>query len=101
MLLRFQPENLKYNLQKVEWLKEFSISKGASAAQMALAWLLNQGNDIIPIVGMTKPERIAENLKSLEITFTKEEIDNLNEMFKEGALKGERYPAAFLAWAAS
>lgn len=101
MFPRFQPENLEYNLQKVEWLKEFSVNKGASAGQIALAWLLNQGNDIIPIVGMTKPERIAENLKSLEITFEKEELDCLNEVFKEGALKGERYPAAFLAWAAS
>ncbi|QNK64087.1 aldo/keto reductase [Pedobacter sp. PAMC26386] len=101
MFPRFQGENLAYNLQKVEWLKEFAANKGASASQIALAWLLNQGNDIIPIVGMTKPERIKENLEALEITFTKEEIERLNEVFKLGSLKGERYPPAFLIWAAS
>src|SRR5690606_19763556 len=101
MFPRFQEENLKHNLQKVEWLKEFAMEKGASTTQIALAWLLNQGDDIIPIVGMTKSERIHENLASLQIIFTKEEIESLNETFKLDALKGERYPSAFLAWAAS
>src|SRR5690606_13800304 len=67
MFPRFQEENLKHNLQKVEWLKEFAMEKGASTTQIALAWLLNQGDDIIPIVGMTKSERIHENLASLQI----------------------------------
>lgn len=98
---RFQGENLEDNLRKVEWLKEFAANKGISASQVALTWLLNQGNDIIPIVGMTKPERIADNLKALEITFTSEEMECLNNEFKEGAIKGDRYPPAFLDWAAS
>lgn len=101
MFPRFQGENLEHNLQKVEWLKDFSANKGLSASQIALAWLLNKGNDIIPIVGMTRPERIVDNLKALEITFTQDELENLNEAFKEGVIKGERYPSAFLAWAAS
>ncbi len=101
MFPRFQGENLEHNLQKVGWLKEFAEKKGANTSQIALAWLLNQGNDIIPIVGMTKPERIADNLTALEITFTKEEMERLNEVFKEGTIKGERYPSAFLSWAAS
>lgn len=98
---RFQGKNLEHNLQKVEWLKEFAAEKGMSPTQVVLAWVLNQGDDIIPIVGMTKPERINENLESLQITLKKEEIESLNEAFKLDALKGERYPSAFLAWAAS
>ncbi|MBT29588.1 MAG: aldo/keto reductase [Thalassobius sp.] len=101
MFPRFQGENLEYNLQKVAWLKEFAASKGVTASQVSLAWLLNQGEDIIPIVGMSKPERIKDNLAALEITFSDEELQALNEAFKEGALKGTRYPEAFLAWAAS
>ncbi len=101
MFPRFQGENLEHNLQKVEWLKEFAAEKGMSASQITLAWLLHQGDDIIPIVGMTKPERIHENLECLQITFKKEEMERLNEAFRLDALKGERYPSAFLAWAAS
>lgn len=101
MFPRFQGENLEHNLRKVEWLKEFAANKGMISSQVALAWLLNQGNDMIPIVGMTKPERIADNLKALEIIFTREEMECLNNEFKEGAIKGDRYPPAFLAWAAS
>jgi aryl-alcohol dehydrogenase-like predicted oxidoreductase len=101
MLPRFEPVNLEHNLKMVEVLKEFAKSKNASASQIALAWLLNQGDDIIPIVGMTKPERITENTEALKINFTNSELQLLNETFNEGAFKGERYPPAFLSWVAS
>lgn len=69
-------------------------AKGYSASQLAVAWVLQQGNDIIPIVGMSKPSRIADNLKALEIEFTPEELALLNQTFAIGAMQGDRYPAA-------
>ncbi|WP_213083883.1 aldo/keto reductase [Chryseobacterium lactis] len=91
-LPRFNSENLPSNLQKVDILKKLASEKGYSASQVALAWLLNQGDDIIPIVGMGKPGRIAENLEAASIAFTKEEINLLEKTFEVGAMQGERYP---------
>jgi len=101
MFPRFQGENLEHNLRKVEWLKTFAAKKGVSAGQLALAWLTSQGDDIIPIVGMNKPQRVEDNLSALEIVFTEAELKNLNEAFVQGAIKGERYPAALMGWVAS
>jgi len=91
---RFREENLPANLKKVDVLKEMAKAKGFSASQLALAWVLQQGEDIIPIVGMSKPSRVADNLKALDIKFTIEEITIINETFTVGAMQGSRYPEA-------
>ncbi len=91
---RFREENLPANLKKVEVLKEMAKAKGFSASQLALAWVLQQGEGIIPIVGMGKPSRVADNLKALDIKFTTEEITIINETFTVGAMQGSRYPEA-------
>jgi len=91
---RFKQENLPANLEKVEVLKKFAKTKGYSASQLAVAWVLRQGDDIIPIVGMSKPSRIGDNLKALEVEFSTEEMQLLNTTFAVGALKGDRYPEA-------
>jgi aryl-alcohol dehydrogenase-like predicted oxidoreductase len=96
MFPRFQGDNLKHNLEKVEFLKEMAANKNVSASQLALAWALNQGDDIIPIVGMSKPSRVEQNLKALEIEFTNDEMNALNEAFSYDAIKGERYPEALM-----
>ena len=96
MLPRFQGENLKHNLEKVEFLKEMAANRNVSASQLALAWALSQGEDIIPIVGMSKPSRVEQNLKALEIDFTNGELNALNEAFGYDAMKGERYPEALM-----
>ncbi len=101
MFPRFQGENLEHNLKKVEFLKEMAKQKGVSAGQLGLAWALNQGEDIIPIVGMSKPERVEENLQALDIEFTTAEMSDLNEAFKIGAIQGDRYPKALQDMAAS
>lgn len=98
---RFQGENLKHNLQKVDFLKKMAKDKNVSASQLAITWVLNQGNDIIPIVGMSKPERVEQNLKALEIEFTADEMNALNKEFDHDAMKGERYPEALLNIVAS
>jgi aryl-alcohol dehydrogenase-like predicted oxidoreductase len=92
---RFRNENLPANLEKVEVLKEMAKTKGYSSSQLAVAWVLTQGDDIIPIVGMSKPSRIADNLKALDIEFIHEEMQLLNETFAVGAMQGDRYPEAF------
>lgn len=77
MFPRFQGENLEYNLKEIEVLKEMAQQKGVTAGQLVLAWALNQGEDIIPILGMSSPKRIAENLQALDIVFTAEEANTL------------------------
>lgn len=101
MMPRFQEPNLKFNLEKIEELKQMAARKGISASQMALAWVLQQGEDIIPIIGMSKPERVDENIQVLDISFSEEEMNTLNETFKQDAFKGDRYPPALLDMAAS
>lgn len=93
-LPRFNEKNLLANLQKVEVLKEMAKRKGYSASQLAIAWLLQQGKDIIPIVGMSKPSRIADNLQALHIEFTAEELAQINKTFAIDAMHGGRYPEA-------
>jgi aryl-alcohol dehydrogenase-like predicted oxidoreductase len=67
--------------------------KGCSASQLALAWVLHQGNDILPLFGTTKPNRVKENIEATEIQLTAEELQTLNETFPEGAFAGTRYAA--------
>ncbi|MDR3653424.1 MAG: aldo/keto reductase [Paludibacter sp.] len=97
---RFQGANLEYNLKLIDILKEMAAQKGTSAGSLALAWVYQQGEDIIPIVGMSRPERVDDNLKALEIEFTASEMNLLNETFKIGSVKGDRYPAMVQKWAA-
>jgi aryl-alcohol dehydrogenase-like predicted oxidoreductase len=61
----------------------------------------NQGQDIIPIAGMNKPERVKDNLRVLQIVATQIELKNINEAFSSGAIKGERHPAALVGSVAS
>lgn len=101
MLPRFQEENRAHNLQLIEFLKDMASQKNISASQLALAWALHQGDDIIPIVGMNKPKRVDENIEALSIELSSEELDLLDKTFAIGAMKGDRYPAALQKMAAS
>ncbi|MDA6072206.1 aldo/keto reductase [Flavobacterium sp. AC] len=101
MLPRFQEENRAHNLQLIEFLKDMAGQKNVSASQLALAWALHQGEDIIPIVGMSKPQRVDENIAALCIEFSPEEMNLLNTTFAIDAMKGDRYPAALQKMVAS
>ncbi|MET4082693.1 aryl-alcohol dehydrogenase-like predicted oxidoreductase [Pedobacter sp. UYP30] len=101
MLPRFQRGNIEHNLKLIEFLKDMASQKNVSASQLALAWALHQGEDIIPIVGMSKPKRVDENIAALSIEFTAEEMNLLNKTFAIGAMKGDRYPEALQKMAAS
>ena len=92
ILPRFTPEALKANQALVALLKEFAKKKGATPAQVALAWLLAQKPWIVPIPGTTKLERLAENAGSAELALTPEELRNIDVAASAIPLQGERYP---------
>ena len=91
---RFQGENLASNLGRLDRLRAIADQKGCTLPQLAIAWVLAQGEDIVPIPGMSKPERLAENLGALEIRMEPADLARIDELWPAGATAGERYPAA-------
>ena len=90
---RFEGENFQRNLDLVDALNGMARDKGVTAAQLGLAWVLAQGNDIVPIPGTTRPERIDENTGALDVAITSEELARLDEIAPIGVAAGNRYPA--------
>ena len=88
---RFTGENFEKNKKRIEVLKELADKKGCSPSQLAIAWVLNQGEDILPLLGTTKISRLNEYLDALNVKLTKEELKNLSDTFPEGSFAGERY----------
>jgi aryl-alcohol dehydrogenase-like predicted oxidoreductase len=92
---RFQGENFKKNLELVERLNEFAKAKNASPAQIALAWVMSSGDDIVPIPGTKRRDRLEENAAAVAIKLLPEERAHLNLVFHPGVAAGARYgPAA-------
>ncbi len=89
---RFMGENFERNLELVDCIKELAREKGVTAAQVALAWVLAQGSDIVPIPGTTKRNHLEDNVGALEIELTREELAAIEEVFPMGAATGARYP---------
>jgi aryl-alcohol dehydrogenase-like predicted oxidoreductase len=92
---RFQGANLVHNLERVAVLKELAAARGCTPAQLAIAWVLTRGEDIVPLIGMSKPARLAENLAALELPLGEEELALLEETFADGAIRGDRQPPQF------
>ncbi|WP_276374399.1 aldo/keto reductase [Chryseolinea sp. H1M3-3] len=88
---RFQGANLIKNLEKVEVLKKMAKEKGYTPAQLAIAWVNSQGDDIMPLVSMSKRSRLPENIQAMEIVFTAEEMNALTSHFSPGAIVGSTY----------
>jgi len=88
---RFQGENLVDNLEKVEVLKEMARAKGFTPTQLAIAWVKEQGDNIMPLVSMSRRSRLPENMAAMEIMFTPEEMSLLNSTFAISAIKGGTY----------
>ena len=88
---RFQGENLVHNLEKVEILKEMARIKNVTPTQLAIAWVNEQGDHIMPLVSMSRRSRLPENIAAMEIVFSPEEMNLLNSTFAIGALKGGTY----------
>ena len=91
---RFQGENLTRNLELVEALRSAAAAKGASVAQIAIAWVLAQGTDIVPLIGARRPDRLTEALGALEVELTAEDLAQIEKAVPKGAASGERYAAA-------
>ena len=93
---RFKPENLKKNVSLLDPLISIARELGCQPAQIALAWLLSQGDDIVPIPGTKRVQYLEENIAALNIHLNPEQIERLNETFKPGVAAGDRYPAGQL-----
>ena len=90
---RFQGESLDRNVSLVMKLEAIAREKGCSTPQLALAWVLAQGKDVIPIPGTKRKQRIDDNLVSLKIKLTPEDVRRISEAAPPGAGAGTRYPA--------
>ncbi|RRJ66111.1 aldo/keto reductase [Paenibacillus oralis] len=90
---RFQGENFNKNLEVVALIEKFAVRKGCTASQLALAWLLAQGEQIVPIPGTKRLDRVRENLGALEVTLSAEELAEIERISPKGAAAGARYPS--------
>nr|WP_277990982.1 aldo/keto reductase [Alicyclobacillus mali (ex Roth et al. 2021)] len=91
---RFQGENFKRNLDLVEKIERLASEKGCTPAQLALAWVMAQGEDIVPIPGTKRVKYLEENLRALEVQLTAEELREIDAIAPKGVAAGDRYPAA-------
>lgn len=89
---RFQGENFRKNLLLVDKVKELAKRLSITPAQLSLAWVINQGEDIVPIPGTTRIKHVEENVKATEIDLTDAELKQLEKIFPMGAASGLRYP---------
>ncbi|MGD9762231.1 MAG: aldo/keto reductase [Candidatus Binatia bacterium] len=91
---RFQSGNFEKNVALLGRVRELAVAKGCSMAQLAIAWVLAQGDDIVPIPGTKRRRYLDENLAALRIRFTREELTALDEAAPPGAAAGERFMPA-------
>src|SRR5579884_1361365 len=94
---RFQGENFQKNIDLVARIQEIAREKNCTAAQLALAWVLAQGNDIVPIPGTKRRKYLEENLGAADISLTKSDLERIDQVAPKGAAAGERYPAPAMA----
>ncbi|MFD7435767.1 aldo/keto reductase [Streptomyces sp. NPDC059861] len=94
---RFQGENLQHNLNLVEALRKIAEQKGVSVAQIAIAWVLSRGEDIVPLVGARRRDRLAESLGALDVRLDESDLRAIEEAVPADAAAGERYSAQQMA----
>lgn len=95
---RFSGENLDHNLTLVEALRSIAEAKGATVAQIAIAWVLSRGDDIVPLVGARRRERLAEALGALTFTLNTDDLAQIERAVPAGAAAGDRYPTAQMSF---
>ncbi|HEU4626346.1 MAG TPA: aldo/keto reductase [Steroidobacteraceae bacterium] len=94
---RFVDANIAHNQQIADAVRALAARKGCTPAQIALAWLFAQGDDIFPIPGTKRRDRLAENVGSLDVKLSPEELAELNAKVSELGVQGERYPPAMMS----
>jgi aryl-alcohol dehydrogenase-like predicted oxidoreductase len=93
---RFQGENFQKNLDLVARLQDMAAARGCTASQLALAWVLGQGGDVVPIPGTKRRDRLDENLGALDQVLCPGELVELGGLFPPGAAAGARYPESMM-----
>jgi aryl-alcohol dehydrogenase-like predicted oxidoreductase len=88
---RFQGANFQRNLDLVERIRQIAHEKGCTPAQLALAWVLARGEDIVPIPGTKRRKYLEENVKALDVRLTPDDLARIEEVSPRGAVAGERY----------
>ena len=91
-LPRFQGENFQRNLDLVAHVEQIAEEKGRTPGQVALAWLLTRGGDVVPIPGTKRRRYLEENAESADVELTDDDLERLEQAFPQGAAAGERYP---------
>jgi len=89
---RFQGENFQKNLDLVEKVEELASEKGITPSQLALAWVLAQGEDVVPIPGTKRVKYLEENVGAVDVELTEDDVRRIDEAFPKGATAGDRYP---------
>jgi aryl-alcohol dehydrogenase-like predicted oxidoreductase len=97
-LPRFSGENLKNNQLRVQALAAFAAEKNATPAQLAIAWVLSRGSDIIPLVGARTREHLQDSLHALELPLTPEDLRRIEAAIPTGSIVGSRYAEDQMAW---
>ena len=97
---RLQGENVKRNVASCAFLTTMAAKKGCTPAQLAMAWLLSRGDDIVPLVGMSRRSRLAENLAALDLILDTDDLTALDRAFAPGSIVGDRYPTFVQKYAA-
>ena len=95
---RFQGENFAKNLQLVARIEQMATSKGCTPSQLALAWVLSRGDDVIPIPGTKRRKYLEQNVAALDVVLDSADLDLIEEIAPRGVAAGERYPAAMMAF---
>jgi aryl-alcohol dehydrogenase-like predicted oxidoreductase len=90
---RFQGENFERNLDVVRRIEEIARSKGVTPAQLAIAWVLSQGDDIVPIPGSKSIGHLEENIAAVDIELTPDDLAKIDEVAPKGVAAGDRYPS--------
>jgi len=91
---RFQGENFHANLRLVDRIRELAESKGCTPAQLALAWLLARGDDIVPIPGTRRVDRLEENAAAIDVELSEADLAHIDDVLPPGLAQGLRYPEA-------
>jgi aryl-alcohol dehydrogenase-like predicted oxidoreductase len=94
---RFQGENLQQNLALVDALREVADDAGASVAQVAIAWVLSRGDDIVPLIGARRRDRLHEALGALDVELSADDLERIESAVPAGAAAGSRYPEPAMA----
>ncbi|MFD8519219.1 aldo/keto reductase [Streptomyces capillispiralis] len=94
---RFTPGNVEHNLALVEALRRVAEAKGCTVAQLAIAWVAAQGQDIVPLVGARTRERLAEALPAIDLDLTADDLAEIEKAVPAGSARGDRYPPVFMA----